>query len=291
MFLKTKTTNSTKDNSNNLEKLTQAINNADAILIGAGAGLSVAAGLSYSGVRFEENFKDFIEKYEFDDMYSATFYPYNSLEEYWGYMSKHIFMNRYDESHSNGLYERLYNLVKDKNYFVLTTNVDHKFQKAGFEKNRLFYTQGDYGLWQCSVPCHEKTYDNEDLIKEMVSRQENLKIPPELIPLCPKCNKPMSMNLRCDNTFVQDEGWVKASERYMEFVNKYSNSKILFLELGVGSNTPTIIKYPFWKMTLQNKNATYCCINFGEADCLVQIKSQSICIDSDINTIINSITN
>ncbi len=288
MFLKMKTMKSTEDNSNNIEKLKQIINSAEAILIGAGAGLSTSAGLSYSGERFEQNFSEYIEEYGFSDMYSATFYPYNSLEEYWGYMSKHIYINRY-ENNDNGLYEKLYNIVKDKNYFVLTTNVDHKFQKAGFNKDKLFYTQGDYGLWQCSVPCHKQNYDNEDLVKQMIDRQVELKIPTDLVPLCPKCNKPMSMNLRCDDTFVEDEGWFNASKRYAEFVKKYSDSKILFLELGVGSNTPSIIKYPFWKMTMQNEKATYCCINFGESTCLEQIEKQSICIDEDIKSIIDKI--
>lgn len=271
----------TEDYSEKLKKLIFEINNADAILIGAGAGLSISAGLTYSGDRFENNFKEYIEKYGFMDMYSATFFPYNSLEEYWGYMSKHIYSNRYEHK-ENGLYRDLFEIFKNKNYFVLTTNVDHKFQKAGFDKNNLFYTQGDYGLFQCSVPCHSKTYDNEETIRKMAERQKDLKIPSDLIPLCPKCKKPMSVNLRCDSTFVEDNGWHEASNRYMEFVNKYKDKKIILLELGVGSNTPSIIKYPFWRMTMNNKKAIYCCINLGETMCIEDIESQAILFDFDI---------
>lgn len=273
-----------------VQKLVREINECDAILIGAGSGLSTSAGFTYSGERFEKYFPDFIEKYHLKDMYSAGFYPYETLEEYWAYWSRQVYYNRYIETPQN-TYHKLLELVKKKDYFVLTTNVDHQFQKAGFDKKRLFYTQGDYGLWQCSKPCNQKTYDNEDRVKEMITKQKNMKIPTELIPHCHKCGAPMTMNLRVDDTFVQDEGWYKAHSRYEEYIQKHQDSHILYLELGVGGNTPVIIKYPFWKFTNINKKATYACINYGEVGCPREIRKQSILIDADIHTVITDILN
>ena len=285
MFLQRKILTSTKDYSFEINRLKNEIKTADAIVIGAGAGLSTAAGFTYNGERFEKYFSDFIEKYNFRDMYSGGFYPFASLEEHWAYWSRYIYINRYMDV-DNGVYKRLFELVKDKDYFVLTTNVDHQFQKAGFDKHRLFYTQGDYGLFQCSEPCCQETYDNEECVKDMLEFQENMRIPTELIPRCPKCGKPMTMNLRSDNTFVQDDGWYRAAERYEEFLRRHENLHILFLELGVGYNTPAIIKYPFWQMTVKNPKAVYACLNFGEAFCPEQIKSQAICINTDIKALI-----
>lgn len=281
MFSKTRTEKSTKHFSDKIELLAEKIEGAYAVIVGAGAGLSASAGFTYSGERFDEHFSDFKEKYGFSDMYYGGFYPYKTLEEYWAYWSRYIYINRYTDA-PKPVYSDLLRLVKDKDYFIVTTNVDHQFQKAGFDKKRLFYMQGDYGLFQCSKPCRNKTYDNETIVKEMVKRQSNMKIPTELIPKCPVCGAPMSMNLRCDNTFVQNEGWYRASERYSDYLRQHKNLKILFLELGVGGNTPIIIKYPFWKMTAENKNAFYACINFGEAICPTQIDKQSICLNCDI---------
>lgn len=285
MFLQKKIMKSTADFSVEISRLKNEIETADAILIGAGAGLSTAADFTYNGERFEKYFSDFIEKYAFQDMYSGGFYPFESLEEHWAYWSRYIYINRYMDV-DNGVYKRLFELVKDKDYFVLTTNVDHQFQKAGFDKHRLFYTQGDYGLFQCSEPCCQETYDNEECVKDMLEFQEDMRIPTELVPRCPKCGKLMTMNLRSDNTFVQDDGWYRASERYEEFLRRHENLHILFLELGVGYNTPTIIKYPFWQMTAKNPKAVYACLNFGEAVCPKEIESQSICINSEIQKII-----
>lgn len=257
-------------------------------MIGAGAGLSTSAGFTYSGKRFEDNFPDFIEKYGFRDMYSAGFYPYDTLEEYWAYWSRYIFINRYQNTPKD-VYTDLYKLVKNKDYFVLTTNVDHCFQKAGFDKHRLFYTQGDYGLLQCSKPCHNKTYDNESLVHKMVAEQKNMRIPSGLIPYCPVCGAPMSMNLRADNTFVEDSGWHVAATRYQDFIHRHKEMKILYLELGVGGNTPGIIKYPFWQMTHDNPNANYICINLSEAYIPAEIRKQSICIDNDIGTVLKQL--
>lgn len=281
MYSKTATITSTKSYWDNVQKVNEIIQSADAVLIGAGAGLSASAGFTYSGTRFQDHFSDFIEKYGFQDMYSAGFYPYQTLEEYWAYWSRYIFINRYQDAPKD-VYHDLYHLIKDKDYFVLTTNVDHCFQKAGFDKHRLFYTQGDYGLWQCSRPCHNNTYNNEAVVRKMVAAQNHMRVPSELIPRCPVCGAPMSMNLRADHTFVEDQGWHMAADRYQAFVRGHKRSKILYLELGVGNNTPGIIKYPFWQMTAQNPRTVYVCVNDGEAVCPKEIKGQSICIDGDI---------
>lgn len=288
MFLQKKILTSTKDYSSEINSLKNEIETADAILIGAGAGLSTAAGFTYSGERFEKCFSDFIEKYNFRDMYSGGFYPFASLEEHWAYWSRYIFINRYMDV-DNGVYKRLFELVKDKDYFVLTTNVDHQFQKAGFDKHRLFYTQGDYGLFQCSEPCCQETYDNEECVKDMLEFQEDMRVPTELIPCCPKCGKPMTMNLRADDKFVQDEGWYLARKRYEEFLRRHENLHILFLELGVGYNTPAIIKYPFWQMTAKNPKAVYICINSGEAFCPELLKRQAVCINKNINEVLEKL--
>ena len=281
MFLKTETTKSTAAFSDDLARLRQALDRADAVVIGAGAGLSASAGVTYSGERFEKYFGDFIEKYGFRDMYSGGFYPFETLEEHWAYWSRYIYINRYLDA-PKPVYSILLKLVQDRDYFVLTTNVDHCFQKAGFDKHRLFYTQGDYGLWQCSKPCHSKTYDNEAAVREMLAQQNSMKIPGESVPHCPVCGAPMSMNLRADGSFVEDSGWHKAARRYEEFLRRHEGMRVLFLELGVGGNTPGIIKYPFWRMTYENPRAVYACVNLGEAWAPKEIAERSVCIDGDI---------
>lgn len=261
--------------------LRKALKEAQAVVIGAGAGLSISAGFSMSGPRFYEHFQDFADAYGFQDMYSGGFYSFETLEEYWAYWSRYIELNRYSPARYP-VYERLLELVQGKDYFVITTNVDHQFQRAGFDHHRLFYMQGDYGLWQCSVPCHQKTYDNEAIVHEMVRSQTNLRIPSRLIPRCPRCGKPMSMNLRIDATFVEDPGWHAAARRYGDFLRQHAHKKTLFLELGVGLNTPGIIKYPFWQMTAQNPNAVYACLNLKDAAAPREIVERSICIQGDI---------
>ncbi len=278
----------TKDYSAEIDRLKKEIQTADAIVIGAGAGLSTAAGFTYSGERLQKYFADFVEKYGFQDMYSGGFYPFETSEEMWAYWSRYIYINRYNDV-DNGTYKTLFELMKDKDYFVITTNVDHQFQKAGFDKERLFYTQGDYGLFQCSEPCHDRTYDNEAIVKDMIEFQEDMKIPTGLIPKCPKCGKPMTMNLRSDDKFVEDEGWHRAAKRYDDFLQKHEGKHILFLELGVGYNTPVIIKYPFWKMTAKNPNAVYSCLNFGEAYAPDEIAKQSILIGGDIREVLKKL--
>lgn len=302
MFSKIPMRKSTDSYWQQIEKLRMKLEQSDAVVIGAGAGLSTAAGFIYNGERFEKYFRDFAEKYEIQDMYSGGFYPYNTLEEHWAYWSRYVYINRYVNA-PKPLYQKLYELVKDKDYFVLTTNVDHCFQKAGFDKQRLFYTQGDYGLFQCSEPCHLETYENETVICKMIRAQgyvpdekglilpegitPQMQIPSYMIPHCPRCGRAMSMNLRADDTFVEDIGWHYASQRYTAFLHEYRDRKVLFLEVGVGFNTPGIIKYPFWRMTAQNPKASYACLNFGEACAPKEIEGRSICINEDINAVIS----
>jgi NAD-dependent SIR2 family protein deacetylase len=278
-------TTSTGNYSDNLQKLKKAFEECDAVVIGAGAGLSTSAGFIYDGERFEKYFSDFAKRYGFRDMYSGGFYPYKTPEEFWAYWSRYIFVNRYTDA-PKPVYNKLFDLVKDKDYFVITTNVDHCFQKAGFDKKRLFYTQGDYGLFQCSIPCHNKTYENEEIVRRMVEEQKDMRIPTELIPKCRVCGKPMTMNLRSDDKFVEDEGWHEAAARYENFL-RTRKGKVLYLELGVGYNTPVIIKYPFWQMTAKDPEATYACINYGEAVCPETIKTRSVCIEGDIDEVLN----
>ena len=288
MFLKKRIGKSTDAYWDKLARLQEALEQADALLIGAGSGLSASAGLSYSGERFERYFADFQEKYGINDMYSGGFYPFDSLEEYWAWWSRHIWWKRY-EPQTNTTYSDLFALVKDQDYFVLTTNVDHQFQLNGFDNKRLFYTQGDYGLFQCSRACHQKTYDNKAHIEKMLREQQNMAVPAALIPYCPVCGAPMTINLRCDDTFVQDEGWYAAQQRYEDFVHRHEKLRIVYLELGVGSNTPVWIKYPFWQRTLENPKAVYACINMGEAVAPREIARQSICIDGDIGDALRQI--
>lgn len=288
MFSRTATIKSTSVYCDKILLLKQELSTADTVIIGAGAGLSASAGFLYTGERFQKNFHDFAEKYHFNDMYSGGFYPYETLEEYWAYWSRYIWLNRYTQA-PKPVYVELFSLVKDKDYFVLTTNVDHQFQKAGFDKTRLFYTQGDYGLWQCGEPCHQNTYDNEKIVRRMVEQQKDMRVSSGLVPHCPVCGKPMRMNLRTDNTFVEDEGWHKAAERYDEFLLQHENTKVLFLELGTGMNTPGIIKFSFWRMANQWPNATYACINLGEAYAPKEIEAQSICINEDIGSILKQL--
>lgn len=271
-----------------IERIKQVLHEADAVVVGAGSGLSTSAGLTYSGPRFQEHFGDFIAKYNIPDMYSGGFYPFESLEEHWAWWSRHILINRYEKA-PRPVYEELLKLLWDKNYFVITTNVDHQFQLAGFDKKRLFYTQGDYGLWQCSEPCCRKTWDNEETVRRMVAEQKEMRVPTELVPHCPVCGKPMTMNLRCDNTFVQDEGWYAACSRYENFLRRHQGANVAYLELGVGGNTPGIIKYPFWKMTYQNDKAFYICINLSESFCPEEIAKRAICMNRDVGSVLHEL--
>ncbi len=288
MFSRMSITKSTGTYSQQIEWLKHELADADAVVIGAGAGLSTSAGFVYDGERFEQHFSDFAEKYGLRDMYSGGFYPYNTQEEFWAYWSRYIFVNRYMDA-PKPVYDELLKLVEGKDYFVITTNVDHCFQKAGFDKKRLFYTQGDYGLFQCSEPCCQETFENEDMIRAMMERQSGMRIPTELIPRCPHCGKPMTINLRSDDKFVEDEGWHAASGRYSDFLRRHEGMKTLFWELGVGYNTPVIIKYPFWQMTAKNPKSAYACVNYGEAVCPQEISRQSVYIDKDIGRVLQDL--
>lgn len=271
-----------------MQRLKEELEIADAVVIGAGAGLSASAGFAYSGERFKKYFADFEEKYKFHDMYTGGFYPYQTLEEYWAYWSRYITVNRYMDA-PKPVYQRLLDIVKNKDYFVVTTNVDHCFQKAGFDRKRLFYTQGDYGLFQCSEPCCNETFGNEEMVRQMVEQQKNMRIPARLLPICPNCGKPLTMNLRADNTFVEDEGWHLAAERYRNFLRTKENGKVLLLELGVGYNTPVIIKFVFHRLTKNNRLSTYACINYGEAYAPEEIADRSIVINADAGEVIEAL--
>ena len=288
MSFRMPTRSSTAVSSALIERLREALNTADAVVIGAGAGLSASAGLTYSGQRFERLFGDFQAKYGIRDMYSGGFYPFETLEEYWAWWSRQIMANRYEKA-PRPVYDWLLDLVRDKDYFVITTNVDHQFQLAGFDKERLFYTQGDYGLWQCSKPCHQATYDNESTVRRMASEQRDMKIPAALIPRCPRCGRPMVMNLRCDDAFVQDAGWYAAARRHEDFLLRRKGRRVLFLELGVGGNTPVIIKYPFWNMTLQNRRAVYISVNQERALVPRAIQARSAAIAADIGSVLHDL--
>ena len=285
MFFSRLTRQSTQNFSTQIDKLRAALAMADAVVVGAGAGLSTAAGYTYSGPRFSRLFGDFAARYGFSDMYSGGFYPYDTLEEHWAFWSRYVMCNRYDPIPGH-VYQQLLDLLRDRDYFVLTTNVDHCFQRAGFDKQRLFYTQGDYGLFQCSRPCCQETWDNEDVIRAMVDQQSDLRIPSELVPHCPHCGAPATMNLRSDGTFVEDEGWHKAAARYSEFLRRHEGMRTLYLEIGVGGNTPGIIKYPFWQMTAANPRATYACVNLGEACAPRELEHQSILIDASADEVV-----
>ncbi|WP_245719280.1 SIR2 family NAD-dependent protein deacylase [Parafannyhessea umbonata] len=263
-----------------MDRIADAIRDADAILVGAGAGLSTAAGFAYAGKRFDDNFADFRDAYGITDMYTGGFYPFPDEESLWACWSRMILLNRYDCPVGQP-YLDLLHMLRGREYFVLTTNVDHQFQRAGIDHDRLFYTQGDYGLFQCSKPCHQATYDNEELVRQMAERQSDLRVPSELVPHCPRCGAPMSLNLRCDDTFVEDAGWHAAAKRYDDFLREHRRDRIVLLEVGVGGNTPGIIKYPFWRMAAQNRHATYAQLNRGEVLAPAELGEKSVILDCD----------
>ncbi len=267
--------------SESLSLARERIASAEAVLIGAGAGLSTAAGLQYGGERFLRLFPEYAKKYGLKDMYSAGFYPFETREEYWAYWSRHVWVNRYEFT-PGSVYATLLGLLKEKNYFVITTNVDHAFQKAGFQKERLFYTQGDYGLIQCAQPCHQKTYDNFEIVKAMVEQQHDMRVPTKLIPHCPVCGGEMTMNLRIDERFVQDDGWYKGRECYAQFLEETKDTSLVFLELGVGFNTPGIIKYPFWQLCFERKKNTLISLNLETTEVPREIRDRTILLEGNI---------
>ena len=265
-----------------LETLRRWLAAADAVVVGAGAGLSASAGYTYSGVRFDAHFADFAARFGIRDMYAGGFYPFPDAETRWAWWSRHIFWNRYDPIPKPQVFADLLALVRGKDHFVLTTNVDHTFQRAGFDKRRLFYTQGDYGLWQCSKPCHARTYDNERDVRAMLAAERDLRIPAALVPRCPVCGREMAMNLRADDTFVQDEGWHAAAARYSDFLRRHERASTLFLDLGTGFNTPGIVKVPFWQMTLRWPRARYACINTDANLLPAELRDRGLHLRADI---------
>ena len=305
MFSRMRTEKSMTGCSAQTEALRKALAQSDALVIGAGAGLSTSAGYAYGGERFRRYFFDFADRYGIRDMYSGGFYPFETPGEYWAWWSRCIYYNRY-VPWPKPVYEAILRLAEGRDYFVLTTNADHCFQRAGFDKKRLFYTQGDYGLWQCSEPCRQQTFDNEAAVMAMMEAQGFMRdadgvfqppeggtlrmcVPSDMVPVCPNCGKPMTMNLRCDSTFAEDAGWHRAAGRYSDFIRRHKKLDVLYLELGVGGNTPGIIKYPFWQLTAENPRAVYACINSGEAFCPKEIADQSICVNADIGRVMREL--
>ena len=304
MCSKTRTPPSTAPSWANLDRLREALDRADAVVIGAGSGLSAAAGFDYTGARFRAYFADFEAQYGFHDMYTGGFFPFRDRGEFWAYWSRYIWINRYQDP-PRPVYRDLLALAEGKDHFVLTTNVDHCFQRAGFDKKRLFYTQGDYGLWQCSRPCHRRTYDNEETVRQMLAAQgfrltgrgldppvdgtPDRSVPAGLVPRCPVCGAPMVPNLRADDTFVQDEGWYAAAGRYEDFLRRHRAGRVLYWELGVGYNTPAIIKYPFWKMTAQNPHARYACVNRDSDACPPELGERAIPVRGDLGTVLRAL--
>lgn len=270
-----------------IEKAKKAIAEAEYILIGAGAGLSAAAGITYSGKRFTDNFGPFIKKYGFTDLYSSSFYPFETEEEKWAYWAKHIMLNRF-EIGATKLYEDLGDLFHNKKYFVLSTNVESQFKKAGFPSDKVFQIQGDYGYLQCEKACHDKLYDNEALLKEMIEKISDCKIPSNLVPRCPVCGGNMDINLRKNGYFVQDERWYELDNRYKEFLQETMEKKIVYIEFGVGFNTPGIIRYPFERMTYNNEMATLIRLNRDHPEGFEETQEKTVTFREDVQQVVSA---
>lgn len=288
MFFRTRMRSSTGSCWDGPDRLRAALDRAEAVVVGAGAGLSAAAGFDYGGARFRARFADFEAKYGFHDMYAGGFYPYATEGERWAFWSRSILLNRWDAGVGEP-YRDLLALLEGRDHFVLTTNVDHQFQEAGFDKRRLFYTQGDYGLFQCARPCCQETWDNEAQVRAMAAAERGMRVPTDLLPRCPVCGGPATTNLRVDGRFVQDEGWHAAAARYQDFLRRHRTGRVLYLELGVGSNTPVIIKYPFWRLTAQNPEAVYACVNAGQAWAPEGLGDRAILVDGDLGPVLRAL--
>ena len=271
-----------------LEKINETkelIKNADYILIGAGAGLSTSAGIEYTGKRFKDNFSEFIKKYNFTDMYTSGFYDFETEEEKWAYWAKHMHINNIG-AEATKLYKDILKLIKNKEYFVITTNVDDQFYKSGFDENKIFAIQGSYRYIQCSQACHNKVYDATEIVKEMISKTKDCKIPTELVPICPVCGEVMETNLRKDSYFVQDDRWYIQNKRYEEFLTKAKNKELLLIELGVGFNTPGIIRFPFEQMVYQTDNWKLVRLNKDNCETILNIENRYIPLQNNISEII-----
>lgn len=271
-----------------LEQSKRLIHDCDVVIVGAGAGLSTAAGLHYSGKRFTDNFPDYISKYQLTDMYSSAFYPFQTLEEKWGYFSRHIKLNRFD-AEVGLVYKNLKCILDEKEHFVITTNGDDQFFRAGFDPENVFATQGHYNLFQCKVACHDTLYENEEMVNQMVEQQKDCKIPTELIPTCPVCGGELVAHLRMDQYFVENEDWHKASQRYQQFLQSCIGKKVVFLELGIGFNTPSIIRWPFEKMVVQFNNSYLIRVNMDNVQPSYDIQDKGVLIEGDIAEFVEGI--
>ncbi|MGN0267042.1 MAG: SIR2 family NAD-dependent protein deacylase [Lachnospiraceae bacterium] len=271
-----------------INKLKDQIRKADAVIVGAGSGLSTSAGYDFGGERLKKHFGDFVEKYGMTNMYTGCFANFASREERWAYWSRWAWINRY-EPIPKDTHKKLLQLLAGKDYFVLTTNIDHTFQRSGFPKERLCYTQGDFGLFQCSKPCHTDTYDNKEVLQQMQAQEQNMRIPTELIPLCPRCGAEMDFNLFWDDTFVRDKGWHIAHNRYIYYLEQHQKGKILYLELGVGFNSPGVIKMPFWNMAAQNPDSVFASVNLTLPCYPLTLQKRSIVLQADIDRVISDL--
>lgn len=277
-----------KNTMTNYSKIKDIINNADAIIIGAGSGLSTSAGINYSKKGFKEKFPELTKKYGMTDMYTSSFYDFKTEEEKWSYWAKHI--DYLYNIKATKTYKDLFSIVKNKNYFVITTNVDGQFLKAGFDKDKVFEVQGSLSKIQCAKACHNKLYDDLNLVNKMLKEDKNCKIPSNLVPTCPVCHGKMEVNLRKDEYFIEDDYWHAHSNNYATFVHENKDKNLVLLELGVGFNTPSIIRFPFEQMTQEFKQATLIRINDKHINTAFDLKDKAIFIKDDCNHFLNKIT-
>lgn len=295
MFSKMKTSESIKTYSDNIQKAADLIKNSDKILIGAGAGMSASGGISYAD---EVLFKKWFPRYYSMGMRSlvdmqSIFWNVDekNARSYWGYWANHIKHIRYD-SPALKPYIDLFKLVKDKNYFVITTNVDGQFGKAGFAKKKIFEPQGEYALFQCDKPCKKEVFDNKEMINKMISNMDTniMKIREEDIPRCPYCKRLLKPNLRIDDSFVEEPHLVNL-DSYENFIHSSKKDSLVLIELGVGFDTPVIIRYPFQNIVYNYPNSSLIRINLDYADVPCEIENRSVSIKADIKKALNDISN
>ena len=266
------------------------IADADYILIGAGAGLSAAAGLDYAGKEFEREFQPWIDRYGIIDLYSSSFYPFKTEEERWAYWAKHIWFSRF-RTGGTELYHNILQLIKGKEYFVITTNVDAQFEKTEFAKEKIFATQGDYAYLQVRSGSTKTLVYNESWVKQALAATIDCKVPTELIPHHPLTGELMSPNLRCDDTFVEDERWHRQKEAYHEFVGKAWGHKLLLLEFGVGFNTPSIIRFPFEQMAASNSNVSLVRFNRDHPQLMQENVFNFTCFTEELGVVVKRLSN
>ena len=276
---------STASYSERIDHLRQAIQEADRIIIGAGSGLSTAAGLDYAGEDFRREFAPWIERYGITDLYSSSFYSFESREVYWACWAKHIWFCRY-RTGALPLYKQLCGLFPEA--FVVTTNVDAQFELAGFAKESIFATQGDYGRFQPANGEPKQTWSNRRWVEQVLPLIDDCRIPTLMIPLT-EDGRPAAMNLRVDDTFVEDEQWHRQAKRYTDFVQEASQSNLLLLEFGIGYNTPGIIRLPFEQMAQRFPNTTLVRFNRDNPEPYLQDLPHFLSFTKDINEILNQL--